>query len=77
MGYPHGTKGYNIYDPTHNKIIVSRDVKFAENVFPFAAEIKQDRYEEEEDMFKVPHTMNQEHEICIMKHVKLTKNPLK
>ncbi|KAI3499149.1 hypothetical protein L1887_34942 [Cichorium endivia] len=29
VGYPHGTKGYKIYDPKQNKIIVSRDVRFA------------------------------------------------
>ncbi|KAD6455029.1 hypothetical protein E3N88_09735 [Mikania micrantha] len=36
MGYPCGTKGYKIYDAQQNKIILSRDVKFIENVFPFA-----------------------------------------
>lgn len=36
LGYPPGTKGYKIYDMKCNKMIVSRDVKFTENVFPYA-----------------------------------------
>ncbi|GJY94155.1 retrovirus-related pol polyprotein from transposon TNT 1-94 [Tanacetum coccineum] len=34
-GYPQGTKGYKIYDIEDRKIIVSVDVSFMENVFPF------------------------------------------
>ncbi|GKE79858.1 hypothetical protein Tco_1549858 [Tanacetum coccineum] len=41
VGYPHGTKGYKIFDPSHNKIIVSRDVKFAENAFPFGTNVEE------------------------------------
>lgn len=51
MGYPSCTKGYKIFDPSHDKITVSRDVKFAENTFPFATKIRED---EEEDVFQYP-----------------------
>ncbi|KAF5767489.1 putative RNA-directed DNA polymerase [Helianthus annuus] len=50
MGYPSGTKGYKVFDPSGGKIITSRDVKFAEKVFPFATSIKENQYEEN-DMF--------------------------
>ncbi|GJS34841.1 putative RNA-directed DNA polymerase [Tanacetum coccineum] len=36
LGYPPGTKGYKIFDIKHNKIVISRDVRFIENFFPFA-----------------------------------------
>ncbi|GKC28659.1 putative RNA-directed DNA polymerase [Tanacetum coccineum] len=48
MGYPSGTKGYKIYDPSNGKIITSRDVRFAEKVFPFATKFEQDRHEMED-----------------------------
>ncbi|KAJ0521136.1 putative RNA-directed DNA polymerase [Helianthus annuus] len=35
VGYPPGTKGYKIFSVKQNKIIISRDVKFVENIFPF------------------------------------------
>ena len=35
LGYLPGTKGYEIYDMVHNKIVVSRDVRFVENNFPY------------------------------------------
>ncbi|GJW99595.1 putative RNA-directed DNA polymerase [Tanacetum coccineum] len=35
LGYLPGTKGYKIYDMVHNKIVVSRDVRFVENNFPY------------------------------------------
>lgn len=35
LGYPPGIKGYKIYDIENKKIIVSRDVRFYENNFPF------------------------------------------
>ncbi|GJT55139.1 retrotransposon protein, putative, ty1-copia subclass [Tanacetum coccineum] len=36
LGYPPGTKGYKIFDIIHNKTVISRDVRFIENFFPFA-----------------------------------------
>ncbi|KAD4177991.1 hypothetical protein E3N88_26582 [Mikania micrantha] len=44
VGYPRGTKGYKIYDAKHNKIIISRDVKFFENLIPF----KNEKFQEED-----------------------------
>src|SRR4051812_4242085 len=35
VGYPHGQKGYRIYDIPSKTIYVSRDVIFHETVFPF------------------------------------------
>lgn len=35
LGYPHGIKGYKIFDVKKRKVIVSRDVKFHEESFPF------------------------------------------
>lgn len=35
LGYPHGQKGYRVYDLTENKVFVSRDVVFFEDTFPF------------------------------------------
>nr|GFB18611.1 putative ribonuclease H-like domain-containing protein [Tanacetum cinerariifolium] len=35
LGYPQGTKGYKIYDIESKKIVVSRDVLFLEENFPF------------------------------------------
>ena len=51
LGYPPRTKGYKIYDPQHNKIIVSRDVKFVEDAFPFS---RVNDLEEEEEIFTIP-----------------------
>nr|GEV76457.1 hypothetical protein [Tanacetum cinerariifolium] len=34
LGYPSGTKGYKVYDVEHDKIVVLRDVRFFENIFP-------------------------------------------
>ncbi|XP_021725291.1 uncharacterized protein LOC110692563 [Chenopodium quinoa] len=36
VGYPHGKKGWKVYDLESGDIFVSRDVKFFENEFPFA-----------------------------------------
>ncbi|KAJ9556664.1 hypothetical protein OSB04_011278 [Centaurea solstitialis] len=36
LGYPQGTKGYKIFDIEGKGIVVSRDVKFHENIFPFS-----------------------------------------
>ncbi|OMO78632.1 Integrase, catalytic core [Corchorus capsularis] len=35
LGYPHGQKGYKVYDLTTHKIFTSRDVVFCEHIFPF------------------------------------------
>lgn len=35
LGYPSGTKGYKIFDIKEKKIVISRDVIFCENIFPF------------------------------------------
>ncbi|KAM0029215.1 putative RNA-directed DNA polymerase [Helianthus debilis subsp. tardiflorus] len=53
MGYPNGTKGYKIYDPNSGKIVISRDVTFAEKVFPFAIKTKGCETKEE-DVFGFP-----------------------
>ena len=52
MGYPSGTKGYKVYDPSHDKIVISRDVKFAEKLFPY----RNKGSKPEEDIFKYPQT---------------------
>ncbi|KAJ4782637.1 Retroelement pol polyprotein-like [Rhynchospora pubera] len=36
VGYPFGQKGWRVYDLETNEFVVSRDVIFCENVFPFA-----------------------------------------
>lgn len=36
LGYPFGKKGYKILQLHNNQIFVSRNVKFVENIFPFA-----------------------------------------
>ncbi|KAK9050950.1 hypothetical protein SSX86_027575 [Deinandra increscens subsp. villosa] len=53
VGYPRGTKGYKIYDIEHGKIMISRDVKFMENIFPFS-KINESKYQE--DVFMSPNT---------------------
>ena len=35
LGYPFGTKGYNVYDLATKTCFVSRDVVFKESIFPF------------------------------------------
>ncbi|XP_056694807.1 uncharacterized protein [Spinacia oleracea] len=35
LGYPYAQKGYKLYDLISHKIILSRDVVFKENIFPF------------------------------------------
>ncbi|KAJ0546332.1 putative RNA-directed DNA polymerase [Helianthus annuus] len=55
LGYPPGTKGYKIFDARHNKIITSRDVKFMEDVFPFASSAT-----ENEEIFVIPQAWQEE-----------------
>ena len=40
VGYPAGVKGYKLYDPVKQKMIVRRDVVFIENVFDHAIKEK-------------------------------------
>jgi len=35
MGYPYGKKGWKVYDLETHEFLVSRDVTFLENQFPF------------------------------------------
>ena len=35
LGYPHGIKGYKLYDLHTKQIFISRDVVFYEHIFPF------------------------------------------
>jgi len=35
LGYPHGQKGWRVYDLKTRKVLTSRDVIFYEDVFPF------------------------------------------
>jgi len=51
MGYPSGTKGYKIYDLEQRKMIVSRDVKFLEETFPFN-NMKSNERNKEDDLFE-------------------------
>ena len=37
VGYPHGQKGYKLYDLATEKFFVSRDVRFYEHIFPFSS----------------------------------------
>ncbi|XP_076918557.1 uncharacterized protein LOC143579028 [Bidens hawaiensis] len=53
LGYPRGTKGYKIYDVKNGKIIVSRDVRFVENIFPYGSQIDHEEDEELEN-FEFP-----------------------
>ncbi|KAI3785071.1 hypothetical protein L1987_44183 [Smallanthus sonchifolius] len=51
MGYPPGTKGYKIYDIENKKMVVSRDVKFVEGIFP-CAHVEMNIIDQEEDIFQ-------------------------
>ncbi|GKA38340.1 putative RNA-directed DNA polymerase [Tanacetum coccineum] len=58
LGYPPGTKGYKVYDLQHRKMVTSRDVKFLENIFPFARSIT-----EEEEIFVFPQKWDDENDL--------------
>ena len=36
IGYPYGKKAYKLYDLESHKVIISRDVHFHENIYPFS-----------------------------------------
>ncbi|CAG7861777.1 unnamed protein product, partial [Brassica rapa] len=36
VGYPFGKKGYKVYDMERDEFVISRDVVFREDVFPYA-----------------------------------------
>ena len=36
MGYPFGKKGYRVFDKEREEFLISRDVVFREDVFPYA-----------------------------------------
>ncbi|KAI3722512.1 hypothetical protein L2E82_33551 [Cichorium intybus] len=62
LGYPHGTKGYKIFDIEKGKIMISRDTKFHEDIFPFPTNSIHDSGELD-DFFDIgPIRLNQEHE---------------
>jgi len=41
LGYPQGKKGWLLFDLEHQKLLVSRDAKFYEKVFPFIDQASQ------------------------------------
>ncbi|XP_076932887.1 uncharacterized protein LOC143598590 [Bidens hawaiensis] len=53
LGYPHGTKGYKVFDIKNKKMVVSRDVKFVETVFPHE-KINFHINDEEPEIFDLP-----------------------
>ncbi|GJY85560.1 putative RNA-directed DNA polymerase [Tanacetum coccineum] len=58
LGYPPRTKGYKVYDLQHKKMVTSRDVKFLENIFPFARSITG-----EEEIFVFPQKWDDENDL--------------
>lgn len=48
VGYPHGQKGYKVYDLKSRRMYTSRDVKFFENLFPYILP-NEDKVREKED----------------------------
>ena len=50
IGYPHGQRGWRVYDIESGDMFVSRDVIFGDGTFPFA----QPHGKEEVDCFQPP-----------------------
>nr|GEV68003.1 leucine-rich repeat-containing protein [Tanacetum cinerariifolium] len=50
LGYPHGTKGYKVFDLKTKRIVLSRDVNFHEEIFPFDKVQEMDENETREPM---------------------------
>lgn len=44
LGYIANCKGFKVYDIQHHKILVSRDVKFYENIFPTRTHMSQEMF---------------------------------
>lgn len=49
LGYPFGTKGYKLLDLENNKVFISRNVKFYEDIFPFK-DCKNPKYTDESNL---------------------------
>lgn len=61
IGYPHGQKGYRVLDTETNKITVTRDVMFVEDVFPFSSNTQKVE-SNDKDKFDVGFNLNEEDE---------------
>ncbi|PKI62299.1 hypothetical protein CRG98_017300 [Punica granatum] len=46
IGYPHGKKGWRLYDLQNQQMFVSRDVRFCETIFPLAKESEKSNQQE-------------------------------
>lgn len=55
LGYPEGVKGYRLWDLKNKKILISRDVTFEENVFPFKKEHELNAHKEDDIIFRIEH----------------------
>ncbi|MFS7948515.1 putative RNA-directed DNA polymerase [Helianthus anomalus] len=51
LGYPYGTKGYKVYDLEEKKMVVSRDVRFVEGIFPLS-DREGNRYQGDEEILE-------------------------
>lgn len=67
LGYPPGKKGYKIYDLEQRKMMMTRDVKFIEDIFPFS---KTESKNIEEEIFEDLNPISQYDE----PHEDLTEN---
>ena len=62
VGYPEGTKWYKIYDIQDKRIIVSRDVLFCEDRFPFKNIKTNENYEDEDHIKLHGSVFHEDHE---------------